>query len=493
MLGLLDGYVNPRPRISSLSIILTGLFLHRLAVLYPTSLLVITAVLAVLVPYSLRENDDALSRRRLWNDFIKNKNNEQRHPKEVYCDDVICQEAYWINERGMALLTSTMMPKLSVSAVPAVPTATTTKTTTAAKKSSQSTLSIDNNSNSNNNNIDNDDNGAKEGGVRRRRRNGGTSKSNSNSNNTPTIDGADVITNNNNNNNNNNDIRAVVYLCHGYMDNISYLKRIQFQRFCKQANNIAVVMIEYEGHGRSDGLSLLLPKWEYLIQDCHDYFTYITATKFPNVKYKFLLGESMGGAVVYDIITQYPQCYTGVIFVAPMVKILVTPSPWVVSLFELLVGNSSGDSSNSDSSDSNGGGFGSTIQNWICTLPYAPSKGDMPQLSFKDIQKMKLALSVPTRYGRKPRLGTARELLNATKRISQSLSKYDIASLLVVHGSKDMVTDVNMSRLLYSECPSNDKQLIVYEDMYHNLTCGETDENIQLVFNDIIQWIIDRS
>ena len=133
----------------------------------------------------------------------------------------------------------------------------------------------------------------------------------------------------------------------------------------------------------------------------------------------------MGGAVVYDIITQYPQCYTGVIFVAPMVKILVTPSPWVVSLFELLVGNG-------DSSSSTNGGFGSTIQNWICTLPYAPSKGDMPQLSFKDIQKMKLALSVPTRYGRKPRLGTARELLNATKRISQSLSKYDIASFFSV-------------------------------------------------------------
>jgi acylglycerol lipase len=484
MLGLVDGYVNPKPRISSLSIILTGLFLHRLAVLYPTSLLVITAVLAVLVPYSLRENDDALSRRRLWNDFIKNKKNEQRHPKEVYCDDVICQEAYWINERGMALLTSTMMPKLSVSAVSAVlPTATTTATI------SQSTLTSPSSNNNSNN-----DKGAKEGGVRRRRK-GVTS--NSNCNNTATIDGANVITNNNNNDNNNNDnnnndIRAVVYLCHGYMDNISYLKRIQFQRFCKQANNIAVVMIEYEGHGRSDGLSLLLPKWEYLIQDCHDYFTYITATKFPNVQYKFLLGESMGGAVVYDIITQYPHCYTGVIFVAPMVKILVTPSPWVVSLFELLVGNSNS-SDSSSSSKSGGGGFGSTIQNWICTLPYAPSKGDMPQLSFKDIQKMKLALSVPTRYGRKPRLGTARELLNATKRISQSLSKYDIGSFLVVHGSKDMVTDVNMSRLLYSECPSNDKQLIVYEDMYHNLTCGETDENIQLVFNDIIQWIIDRS
>lgn len=59
-----------------------------------------------------------------------------------------------------------------------------------------------------------------------------------------------------------------------------------------------------------------------------------------------------------------------------------------------------------------------------------PSKGDMPQLSFKDINAMKLALSVPTRYGRKPRLGTARELyLMSAKRISTSIiSKHEIPS-----------------------------------------------------------------
>jgi len=40
--------------------------------------------------------------------------------------------------------------------------------------------------------------------------------------------------------------------------------------------------------------------------------------------------------------------------------------------------------------------------------------------------------------------------------------------------------------MVYTECPSNYKQLIVYEDMYYNLTCGESNENMQLVLNDII-------
>lgn len=29
--------------------------------------------------------------------------------------------------------------------------------------------------------------------------------------------------------------------------------------------------------------------------------------------------------------------------------------------------------------------------------------------------------------------------------------------------------------------------------MYHNLTGGETDENISIVFNDAIEWVTQRS
>ena len=29
--------------------------------------------------------------------------------------------------------------------------------------------------------------------------------------------------------------------------------------------------------------------------------------------------------------------------------------------------------------------------------------------------------------------------------------------------------------------------------MYHNLTAGETDENIEIVFNDAISWVLERS
>ena len=224
------------------------------------------------------------------------------------------------------------------------------------------------------------------------------------------------------------------------MDNSSFLKRIEYQRFVKKG--IAVVMIEYEGHGRSDGPNVLIPCWENLIGDAHKYFQHITATKFPGKKV-FLMGESMGGAVAYDIITHHKKDYAGVVFVAPMLKISIVPPDWVVDFFYKIVGDPGTVSA-------------------LSIMPIAPSKGDIPDLSFSDKKKMALALSAPTKYGRKPRLATARELLDSTKRIGETLGQFD-APFLVMHGLGDFITCPEVSESLYKESPSKDKEIKLYK------------------------------
>jgi acylglycerol lipase len=184
-------------------------------------------------------------------------------------------------------------------------------------------------------------------------------------------------------------IRGVIFLCHGYMDNSSFLKRIEYQRFVQKG--FAVVMIEYEGHGRSDGPNTLIPCWNTMIGDVEQYFDEIAREKFPDKK-KFLMGESMGGAIVYDVMSRNRSVYEGVLLVAPMCKVLNAPPDWVVKIFEAICGKS-----------------GSV--NAFSIMPLAPTKGSIPNLSFKDKHKMALATSVPTSFGRKPRLATARELL----------------------------------------------------------------------------------
>jgi len=189
------------------------------------------------------------------------------------------------------------------------------------------------------------------------------------------------------------DIEAVVCLCHGYMDNASFFKRHEYIRLVNRG--IALVTIEYQGHGRSDGELVYLPSWEDNIQDVVSYFRQTVNESFAS-KPCFLMGESMGGAISFDVYDRSRNIsdlnWKGVILCSPMCKISeeIMPPPFVLRLFEFLLGP-----------------LGS--ETWLGHLPIAPS-GTMN--GFKLAHRRQLAQCVPTWPGcRKPRLATARELI----------------------------------------------------------------------------------
>lgn len=63
----------------------------------------------------------------------------------------------------------------------------------------------------------------------------------------------------------------------------------------------------------------------------------------------------------------------------------------------------------------------------------------------------------------------------------------------MLHGEADVVTDPEVSKALYEQASSVDKTLKLYPGMWHGLTSGEPDENIEIVFSDIISWLEKRS
>jgi acylglycerol lipase len=79
-----------------------------------------------------------------------------------------------------------------------------------------------------------------------------------------------------------------------------------------------------------------------------------------------------------------------------------------------------------------------------------------------------------------------------TIHISNDLKNFD-APFLVQHGKMDRVTDPKLSEALYNESMSSDKTLRLYDGMLHSLLVGEFDENIDMVFQDSIKWIVERS
>lgn len=60
---------------------------------------------------------------------------------------------------------------------------------------------------------------------------------------------------------------------------------------------------------------------------------------------------------------------------------------------------------------------------------------------------------------------------------------------MVLHGEDDKVTDKAVSRQLYEVASSADKTFKLYPGMWHGLLYGETPENIDIVFADIIGWL----
>lgn len=95
------------------------------------------------------------------------------------------------------------------------------------------------------------------------------------------------------------------------------------------------------------------------------------------------------------------------------------------------------------------------------------------------------------RYNGKPRLGTVAELLRVADYVSSRLRDVRIP-FIVLHGSADVVTDPNVSRELYDTAKSEDKTIKIYDGMMHSLLFGETDENVEIVRNDILSWLNDR-
>lgn len=63
----------------------------------------------------------------------------------------------------------------------------------------------------------------------------------------------------------------------------------------------------------------------------------------------------------------------------------------------------------------------------------------------------------------------------------------------VLHGEADIVTDPEVSKALYKKASSRDKTIKLYSGMWHGLTFGETEENIEIVFADIIAWLDKHS
>ncbi|GAU12142.1 hypothetical protein TSUD_01080 [Trifolium subterraneum] len=230
----------------------------------------------------------------------------------------------------------------------------------------------------------------------------------------------------------------------------------------------AVYGIDYEGHGKSDGLPGLIQDFDSVIDDCFQHFSNICEKPENKKKTRYLFGESMGGAVALLLHRKNPDYWDGAILAAPMCKIAkeLRPNAMMVSILSAL---------------------SKVIPTWKI-IPTA----DIVDIAFKEPEVRQQVKDNKYCYKGKPRLRTGYELHRIATDIEQRLNEVSLP-FLVLHGEEDRVTDKSVSKQLHDVASSSDKTLKLYPGMWHGLLYGEPLENLEIVFSDIFNWIEERS
>ncbi|XVF83447.1 hypothetical protein PTKIN_Ptkin16aG0486900 [Pterospermum kingtungense] len=264
----------------------------------------------------------------------------------------------------------------------------------------------------------------------------------------------------------NEEPKGLIFICHGYAMECSITMNSTAIRLVKAG--FAVYGIDYEGHGKSSGLQGYVSSFNNVVDDCTNYFTEICEKKENKKKMRFLLGESMGGAVLLLVHRKKPDYWDGAVLVAPMCKIAAEMKPNRLVIATLR-----------------------QLNKFVPTWRIIPSQ-DIIDAAFKQPEIRAQVRANKYCYKGRPRLNTGNELLKTSLELEQRLNEVSLP-FLVLHGGDDKVTDKAVSQQLYDVAASSDKTFKLYPGMWHGLLYGETPENIETVFADIISWLNQRT
>jgi alpha-beta hydrolase superfamily lysophospholipase len=127
------------------------------------------------------------------------------------------------------------------------------------------------------------------------------------------------------------DSKASVSIVHGIGEHIGRYETIT--NYLNQAG-YATVMIDLRGHGKSEGKKGHSPSYENLLDDV-SLLLNETKKRFPAIP-QFLLGHSMGGALVLNYCLKRKPDVTGVISLSPGLRTYAPTPSWKISIAHFL-------------------------------------------------------------------------------------------------------------------------------------------------------------
>ncbi|CAG7891922.1 unnamed protein product [Brassica rapa] len=259
---------------------------------------------------------------------------------------------------------------------------------------------------------------------------------------------------------------GIVAVVHGFTGESSWFLQLTSILFAK--SGFITCAIDHQGHGFSDGLVAHIPDINPVVDDCISFFDdFRRRQETPDLPC-FLYSESLGGAIALYVSLRQRGVWDGLILNGAMCGISRKfKPPW--PLEHLLF----------------------VVANLIPTWRVIPTRGSIPDVSFKEPWKRKLALASPRRTVARPRAATAYELIRICNELQEKFEEVEVP-LLIVHGGGDVVCDPACVEELHRRAASEDKTIKIYPEMWHQMV-GESEENVDLVYGDILNWLKSRA
>ncbi|XP_022945672.1 caffeoylshikimate esterase-like [Cucurbita moschata] len=261
---------------------------------------------------------------------------------------------------------------------------------------------------------------------------------------------------------------GIIAIVHGFTGESSWFIQLTAVHFTKAG--FITCAIDHQGHGFSEGLQYHIPDINPVVDDCISFFDSFRDRHAPSLP-SFLYAESLGGAIALLITlrrTNGSRPWNGVVLNGAMCGISAKfKPPWPLEHFLSLAA--------------------ALIPTWRVI----PTRGSIPEVSFKVDWKRKLAVASPRRVVARPRAATAQELMRVCRELQERFDEVEVP-LLIAHGGDDVICDPACVEELYRRAASKDKTLKIYPGMWHQLI-GETKEDVELVFGDMVKWLQIRA
>ena len=248
------------------------------------------------------------------------------------------------------------------------------------------------------------------------------------------------------------DPRGVVVLCHGYAEHARRYDHVA-QRFGE--SGLAVYALDLRGHGRSGGKRVYLRDISEYTEDFHT-LVGIAAGEYPDLKL-VVLGHSMGGGIVFAYGVEHPDDYAAMVLSGPAVDAQDGVSPVMMFVAKAL-GQ---------------------------LLPGLPVEQLPTDAVSRDPEVVAAYNADPMVHHGKLPAGIARALIGVGETMPQRAPALT-APLLIVHGEQDKLIPVQGSRHLMECVGSQDADLKVYPELYHEVF---NEPERAMVLDDVASWI----